>query len=196
VLWSYDETSTGYPYDPDKAKQLLADAGYPNGFEAELLIYDNPRGYNPIGGRMGVAIQEYLKEIGVNAKITQLEWGAFLQKVRSGEYHGMALGGWSGDNGDPDNFLYELFSSYTIPVGNTAAYRNDELDKILVEARQTVDQQERVDLYTKAQQIIMEDAPWIFVNHTKQIRATRKEVKGFLLNPLQMFFDMERVSLE
>lgn len=196
VMWGYNDQLEGYPYDPEKAKQLLADAGYPDGFDAELLIYDNPRGYNPVGGRMGVAIQEYLNEVGVNTTIQQLEWGAFLDRVRSGEYHGMALGGWSGDNGDPDNFLYELFSSYTIPVGNTAAYRNDELDQILVEARQTTDHEKRVELYKEAQRIIVEDAPWIFVNHTKQIRATRKEVQGFQLNPLQMFFHMENVSLE
>ncbi|MDI7249419.1 MAG: ABC transporter substrate-binding protein [Bacillota bacterium] len=196
VNWGYNDALQGYPYDPEKAKALLAEAGYPQGFETTLLTYPNPRGYNPVGPRLAVAVQEALAKIGVKARIEQLEWGSFLQTARSGKYRGMALGGWSGDNGDPDNFLYELFSSFTIPVGNTAQYTNKDLDEILVKARQTTDPKQREELYRQAQAVIMDDAPWIFVNHTKQVRASRANVKGFQLNPLQMFFDMEKVYLE
>jgi len=196
VQWGYDDSLKGYPYDPDKAKRLLAEAGYPNGFQTKLLTYPNPRGYNPVGPKMAVAIQEYLKKINVDVKIEQLEWGAFLQTVRSGKYDGMALGGWSGDNGDPDNFLYTLFHSSTYPVGNTAGYKNPKVDELLVKARETSDHEERIKYYKEAQKLIMEDAPWIFVNSVKQIRAASKRVKGFQLNPLQMFLDFEKVYLE
>ncbi len=196
ILWGYNDEVEPYPYDPDKARELLAEAGYPDGLEWDMLVYENPRGYNAVGSKMAVAIQEYLKEVGVEVELKQLEWGAFLDAVRSADNTAMAMGGWSGDNGDPDNFLYELFSSYTIPVGNTTHFKNDELDAILLEARQTSDQAKREELYKRACVIIHDEAPGIWVNHTKQVRATRKEVKGFLLNPLQMFFNMHEVTLE
>jgi peptide/nickel transport system substrate-binding protein len=103
--------------------------------------------------------------------------------------------GWSGDNGDPDNFLYEMFSTDTIPVGNTAHYSNPELDELLRQARTITDPDERAALYEQAATIIHDDAPWLFVNHTLHVRATRANVEGFVLNPLQMFWYMEDVAL-
>ena len=196
VQWGYNNELKGYPYDPEKAKKLLAEAGYPNGFKAKLLSYPNPRGYNPVGPKLAVAIQDYLKKVGVEVQIEQLEWGAFLQTIRSGKYEGMGLGGWSGDNGDPDNFLFTLFHSKNIPVGNTAKYKNEKVDDLLLKAQQANSMDERVRLYKEAQALIMDDAPWIFVNHTKQVRATSAKVKGLQLNPLQMFLDMEKVYIE
>ena len=104
--------------------------------------------------------------------------------------------GWSGDNGDPDNFLYELFSTDTIPSGNTGHYSNPKLDDLLKQARTVTDPAERAKLYEQACQIIHDDAPWLFVNHTVQVRATRANVTGFALNPLQMFWYMEDVDLQ
>ncbi|RME64941.1 MAG: ABC transporter substrate-binding protein [Caldilineae bacterium] len=196
ILMGYPKDLQPYPYDPDKAKSLLADAGYPDGFEFTLLAYDNPRGYNPIGGKMAVAIQEYLAAVGVKINIKTLEWGAFLDARRQADNHDMGMVGWSGDNGDPDNFLYELFSSDTIPVGNTSHYSNPELDDILRKARTITDVAERAKLYEQAATIIHDDAPWIFVNHTLHVRATRANVDGFALNPLQMFWYMEDVDLK
>ncbi|MGH6943885.1 MAG: ABC transporter substrate-binding protein, partial [Geminicoccaceae bacterium] len=194
--WSFDESLKGYPYDPERATELLKEAGYPDGFKAELLAYTTARGYNPAGAQLAVAVQGYLQKIGLDINVQQMEFGAFLAKVRSGDYDGMFMSGWSGDNGDPDNFLYEIFGSANIPVGNSTRYSNPELDKILLQARRETDHDKRVELYKDAQRIIVEAAPWIWVNSTLQVRAIRKEVKGFQLNPTQMFFDMEKVSLE
>jgi peptide/nickel transport system substrate-binding protein len=194
--WGFDPTLKGYPYDPDKAKKLLADAGYPNGFECELLSYSSPRGYNPAGPELAVAIQGYLQKVGVNVNIRKQEMGAFLAEVRSGKYDkGMFTAGFSGDNGDPDNFLYILFASPSMPVNDTSHYRNPEVDKLLGDARHTADHAKRLELYKKAQAIIMDEVPWIFVNSVLQTRVTRKEVKGFVLNPTQMLLEMEKVSL-
>jgi peptide/nickel transport system substrate-binding protein len=195
--WGFDPSLKGYAYDPDKAKKMLADAGYPNGFECELLSYSSPRGYNPAGAELAVAIQGYLQKVGVKVNIRKQEMGAFLAEVRSGKYDkGMFTTGWSGDNGDPDNFLYPLFASPSMPVGDTAHYKNAEADKLMLDGRQTADHAKRIDIYKKAQPIILDDAPWIFVNSVLQTRVARKEVKGFQLNPTQMFFDMQKVSLE
>jgi len=194
--WGYDSSLSPYTYDPAKAKQLLADAGYPDGFKAELLAYNSARGYNPAGAQMAVAIQSYLKKIGVDVSIQQMEFGSFLAKVRSGDYHGMAMTGWSGDNGDPDNFLYELFDSETIPVGDTSHYKNDQVDSLLAQAQKETDHAARVKLYKQAQQLIWQGAPWLFLNNTLQVRATTDNVTGFVLNPTQMFFGLENVGLQ
>jgi ABC-type transport system substrate-binding protein len=193
--WSFDPSLKGYAYDPGKAKSLLAEAGLPDGFKVELLTYNSARGYNPAGPELAVALQGYLKKVGIDVSIKQMEMGSFLSQIRSGKYEGMFMVGWTGDNGDPDNFLYELFSSDNIPVGDTSRYKNDQVDTILRQAQQEADHDKRVALYQQAQKIILDDAPWVFINSVEQVRATSKRVQGYVLNPTQMFFGMERVSL-
>jgi ABC-type transport system substrate-binding protein len=194
--WGYDKTTKGYPYDVAKAQQLLNEAGVKPGLKVELLAYSTPRGYNPAGPDLAVALQGYLKKVGIEAEVRKLDMGAFLATVRSGKYPGLFLTGWSGDNGDPDNFVGALFNSRGMPVSDTAHYKNPEVDKMMDEAAAVSDPAKRLAMYKIIQQQIMDDAPWIFVNSTLQVRAIRNEVKGFQLNPTQMFFDMEKVSLE
>lgn len=201
VLWGYAKNVQPYPYDVNKAKALLKDAGFPNGFSTEMMVSANPRGYNPIGGaKLGEAVQGYLTKVGVNVKISQFEWGAYLDRFRHQPWEGFAIAGWSGDNGDPDNFLGDLFEFDTASnkprVNDTARHHNPEYDKLMEQGRETTDQAKRVQIYEKANQILHDDAAWIFINHTNQVRATRANVKGYQLNPLQMFFHMELVSLE
>lgn len=196
ILMGYPQDLEPYPYDPEKAKELLAEAGYPDGFKYKLLCYENPRGYNPVGIKMAVAIQEYLADVGIELELETLEWGAFLDTRRKAENKDLGMVGWSGDNGDPDNFLWEMFSTDNIPVGNTSHYSNSQLDELLRKARTISDPDERAKLYEQAAQIIHDDAAWLFVNHTLHVRATRANVEGFALNPLQMFWYMEDVELK
>jgi peptide/nickel transport system substrate-binding protein len=196
ILMGYPKDLQPYPYDPEKAKQLLADAGYPDGFTYKLLCYENPRGYNPVGIKMAVAIQEYLAAVGINLELETLEWGAFLDTRRRADNKDLGMVGWSGDNGDPDNFLWEMFSTDNIPVGNTSHFSDPELDEILRKARTVSDTAERASLYEQAATIIHDEAPWLFVNHTLHVRATRANVEGFALNPLQMFWYLEDVTLK
>lgn len=196
VLWGHNDNLKPYPYDPDKARQLLAEAGYPNGFSATMWVSANPRGYNPVGGaKLGEAIKEYLAQVGVNVDIQQLEWGAFLEKVRSKEFHDMAPDGWSGDNGDPDNFLAVKWASWGIPSGNQSHYSNAEVDRLLADARKATSMDQRVQDYLKAQEIIWNDAPWIWLSEMMQVRPVRSCVQGFQLNPTTMFFDMNQVTI-
>lgn len=194
--WGFDPALKGYSYNPDKAKALLKAAGVKPGLEVELLAYNSPRGYNPAGPALAVAIQGYLKKVGITAHVTQMEIGAYLAKVRSGKYTGLALEGWSGDNGDPDNFLGELWGAKNIPINNWAHYNNPEVEKLLAKALTLPSAAARTPLYHQAQKMILDDAPWIFVNSTLQVRAINKHVKGFMLNPTQMYFGMEKVSIE
>ncbi len=194
--WGFDKTLKGYGYDPERAKKLLAEAGVKLPLKVEFLTYNSPRGYNSAGPDLATAIQGYLTKIGVETDLRKVDMGANLATVRSGKYQGLFMAGFSGDNGDPDNFVGELFNSKRIPVGNTSRYHNPETDKLLDQAVAESDPQKRLALYAEIQKKILDDAPWIFVNSILQVRAVRKEVKGYMLNPTQMFFDMEKVSLE
>ena len=201
VLWGYAKDVKAYPYDVAKAKALLKEAGFANGFTADMMVYANPRGYNPVGGaKLGEAVQGYLAKVGVTTKITQYEWGAYLQRLRHTEWSGFAVCGWSGDNGDPDNFLGDLFewneANGTARTNNCTRHHNAAFDKLVQQGRLVSDQAKRAQIYMQANRILHDDAPGIFINYTNQVRAARANVKGFTLNPLQMFFHMEQVSLQ
>jgi peptide/nickel transport system substrate-binding protein len=193
--WGFDKSIKGYGYDPDQAKKLLAEAGIQPGFRVEFLTYNSPRGYNSAGADLAVAIQGYLRRVGIETDLRRMDMGAFLSTVRSGKYEGIKMQGWTGDNGDPDNFAGALFGSKEIPINNLSHYKNPEVDAMLRDAAREVDHDKRVQMYSKIQKQIVDDAPWIFINCTQQIRAVRKEVQNYHLNPTQMFFDMDQVSL-
>ena len=193
--WGHDPSLKGYGFDPETAKKLLTEAGVQPGLKVELLTYNSPRGYNPAGADLAVAVQGYLRRVGIEADVRRMDMGAFLSTVRSGKYDGLRMGGWTGDNGDPDNFAGALFASKEIPIGNSAHYRNADVDRLLAEAARTVDHDKRVQLYYDIQKRIMDDAPWIFINSVLQVRAVRKNVQGYRLNPTQMFFNMDEVSI-
>jgi peptide/nickel transport system substrate-binding protein len=200
TLWGYNKSVTPYPYDVAKAKQLLKEAGYANGISTEILIYPGPRAYNPAGGpRLAEAVQPYLANVGVKVKITQLELGAYFNAMHAGLWQGFALTGWFGDNGDPDNFLGDLFewdaTNNKHRIDNWARHHNPDYDKLIREGRMATDQARRAQIYIEANRILHDDAPWIFINYVDQARAIRANVEGYMLAPLQVYFHMELVSL-
>lgn len=186
-VWGHNPNVPKYEYNPEKAKELLAQAGYgpDNPLKTELWAMPVPRPYMPQPERIGVALQNYLREVGIEAEIVTYEWGTYLEKTGMGE-HTMALLGWTGDNGDPDNFLYVLLdkdNAVTPDAGNIAFYMDDEVHDLLIRARQTTDQAERTRLYEEAQVKIMEDAPWVPLMHTRVPIAVRKGISGYVPNP-------------
>ena len=185
TMWGYADDIPPYEHDLDKARELLRRAGFPDGFDTELWTMTGPRPYMPQPDKIAQAVQADLKAVGIRAQLVQWEWGTYLDKVFNGE-HPMALLGWIGDNGDPDNFLYVLLDKITAqtkPSQNVAFYRSDELHEVLVAARHSIDQEERIDLYHQAQEIIHRDAPWVPLVHVTQTAAFRKDVRGFKLHP-------------
>jgi len=147
-------------------------------------VYANPRGYNPIGGaKLGEAVQGYLAKVGVNAKITQYEWGAYLDTYRHTPWEGFAISGWSGDNGDPDNFFVPLLGCEAVKGGgNAARWCNKQFEDLVVKAAQTPKQADRAKLYEQAQVIFKEEAPWITLAHSIRFDPVRKEVKGYKMD--------------
>ena len=184
TMWSYDDSINEYTYQPEKARQLLQEAGYPDGFETTLWALPVPRPYIPDGQILAVAIQSDLRRVGIKGKIVTFDWGTYLEKTKNGE-HDMAMLGWSADIGDPDNFFYYLLSKEAAqkPAGNISFYRSDEMQEILVEAQSATNQTSRIELYKKAQNLFHRDIPWVPLAHAKQILIINKRVKNLKLHP-------------
>ncbi|MDP6778749.1 MAG: ABC transporter substrate-binding protein [Candidatus Latescibacteria bacterium] len=184
TMWSYHEGIEGYAYDPARARELLAEAGFPDGFETTLWAMPVPRPYMPQPLKIAQAIQADLSAVGIRAQIVTFEWGTYLDKVQRGQ-HDMALLGWTGDNGDPDNFLYVLLDKNATqhPANNIAFYRSEQLHEVLVQAQREIEIGRRTALYRRAQEVIHADAPWVPLVHAAQTAAFKATVRGFDLHP-------------
>jgi peptide/nickel transport system substrate-binding protein len=192
--WGAEPGLKPFPYDPERARKLLAEAGYPGGFSTTLWTPESGSGMqSPVA--MSTVIQSNLKAVGINAAIQTMEWGAFLTKLRSKEQDLFALS-WMAGNEDPDMVMYPLLhSSQWTPGGpNRALYKNARFDDLLHQARLVTDQGQRAELYREAQRLLMDDPPWVFIDHEVQIAAFSKRVLGFKLHPS---FDLrvETISL-
>ena len=199
VVWSYTDDVQRYDYNPEKAKELLAEAGYPDGFSCVFWIPESGSGMQqPVP--MGTAMQADLKAVGIDCKIETFEWGTYLDKVivppEDAEFDLMEMS-WIGDNGDPDNHLFILLSGEQWPPHgyNMGFYKNDEVDALLREARTTLDRAKRTELYVEAQKLISEDPPWMMIDHETQIVVMDKKIKGFKLHPTGPF-RFEKVWIE
>lgn len=184
TIWSYNDDIEGYPYDPDKARELLAEAGYPDGFSTDLWAMPVARPYNPNARRVAEIVQAQLADIGVEIEIVSYDWGTYLDKTDSGE-HSMAMLGWTGDNGDPDNFIYLLLSadSAVPPAMNISFWKNEEFTRLTREAKAVYDQDVRAELYKQAQVIFHEEAPWVPIAHSVVTVPVRTNVHGFVIYP-------------
>jgi ABC-type transport system substrate-binding protein len=189
VDWAYNPDLKSYPYDPDKARELLSAAGYDEGnpLSFTFMAYTIPRGYNPVGDRLATAIQEYWSEVGVQANIQTEEWTQYRADRAAGKFQ-CAMGGWQGDNGDPDNFLFALLGGPSKGAGNVSFYENPEVDKLLNQAVEVSDQEERKKLYHQAEQMMVDDAPCAFLGYQKHQVVTRANITDFQLQPTYIYY--------
>ncbi|HMK82058.1 MAG TPA: ABC transporter substrate-binding protein [Xanthobacteraceae bacterium] len=183
-MWSYNDAVQDDPYDPAAAKKLLAEAGYPNGFETDLWAMPVQRPYNPNARRIAELMQADLAKIGVKAEIKSYEWGEYRKRMQAGE-HQMGMLGWTGDNGDPDNFLHTLLGCDSAQSGgsNVAKWCYKPFDDLVLKAKTVSDQAERTRLYEQAQVIFKQQAPWFTIAHAVQLKPMRKSVVDFKLSP-------------
>ncbi|HLR21820.1 MAG TPA: glutathione ABC transporter substrate-binding protein [Tissierellaceae bacterium] len=177
-VFGYDESLEGYEYDPEKAKEMLAEAGYPDGLDTTIWTNDSP-----VREKIAEVVQGQLKEVGVNAEIETLEWATYLERTSAGE-HDMFILGWVAVTGDADYGLYALFhSSQHGGAGNRTFYDNPEVDELLDKGRVSTDEDERLELYKEAQKEIVEDAPQLFLYFEDQNAGVQNYIEGFELNP-------------
>ncbi|ARD47746.1 ABC transporter substrate-binding protein [Sporosarcina sp. P33] len=178
----YNDEIEGYEYDPEKAKALLKEAGLEDGFEMELWAMPVPRPYMPDGTKVAEAIQSNLADVGIKAKIVSYEWATYLDKASKGDADAFMLG-WTGDNGDADNFLYVLLDEDNIGSNNYTYFKNDKTHKLFLEAQTEVDEDKRNELYKEAQEILHEEAPWVPLAHSIPLLGGAKELTGFVPHP-------------
>jgi peptide/nickel transport system substrate-binding protein len=182
--WAYNEAVKPYPYDPQRARELIAAAGYQG---AHLVFYVAESGsgmLSPVA--MGTAIQADLAQVGLEAEIRTFEWNTYLARVNRGldARADMAEMAWM--TNDPDTLPYLTLRTQAQPQQggfNSGYYSSPGVDALLEAARRTTDRDERARLYRRVQAIVHDDAPWVFVASGKQIAATRAAVHGFSLQP-------------
>jgi len=185
TMWGYNKNIKHYEYNPEKAKKLLAEAGYSD-LKFDLWAMPVVRPYMPNARKIAEAMQADLAKVGVTTKIVSYDWATYLDKGRKLEPNGGYLLGWTGDNGDPDNFLDVLLTTHaaTIPVSNRAAWKNKEFSDLVAQAKTTTDVAERTKLYEKAQVIFADQAPWVTIANSIVVEAVRSNVMNFKLSPM------------
>ncbi|MFW5789753.1 MAG: glutathione ABC transporter substrate-binding protein [Bacillota bacterium] len=177
-VWGANTDLETYEYDTEKAKSLLEEAGYEDGFSTTIWTNDNPL-------RMQIAemVQENLREIGVEVEIEVLEWGTYLEDTGEGE-HDMFILGWVAVTGDADYGLYALFHEDSFgSTGNRSFWADDRVNELLDRGRTSGDQDERKEAYFEAQEIIRDEAPWVFLIHTSEVNALRDNISNFEPHP-------------
>lgn len=179
TLLGHNPDIKGYEYDPEKARELLKEAGYPDGFETELWTNDNQ-----IRVRMTEMIQAQLKEVGIDVKTKTLEWGAYLEESATGNQD-MYMLGWSISTADPDQGIGGLYHSKNLGSGgNRSFYENDKVDELLdLGARESHDEEKRGKYYQEAQKIIVDDAVTVFTYWDTYNAGLQKYVEGFTIHP-------------
>ncbi|WP_090553645.1 glutathione ABC transporter substrate-binding protein [Natronincola ferrireducens] len=177
-VWASNQNLKSYGYDVEKAKELMKEAGLEDGFKTTIWTNQNQQ-------RIDIAeiLQNQLKDINIEAEVSIMDWGAYLEATAAGE-HDMFILGWVTVTGDPDYGLYPLFHSKTHgDAGNRTFYTNERVDELLDLARVNVDPATREAAYMEVQEIVRNEAPWIFTWTGEELTGIRNNVKGFKNHP-------------
>ena len=195
TIWGYDDSVQAYPYDPAKAKEMLEKEGVKD-LTVDLWYQPVSRAYNLDGKKMGELMQADLAKVGINVNLKTYDWAEYLKRMHAGE---APLGqiGWGADIGDPDNFLYlhGCGGTGTPPGQNNEKWCNAEYDALLKQGKETSDQEKRVEIYKKAQQLIHEEAPIVPIVHSVVYMPMSKKVDGYVIDPLGIH-NFENVGLK
>jgi dipeptide transport system substrate-binding protein len=191
TMWGYNDAVTDFSYDVGAAKKLLAEAGYADGFEMSLWAMPVQRPYNPDAKRIAEMMQSDLSELGIKANIVSYEWGEYRKRAQNGEADAVQLG-WTGDNGDPDNFFTQLSSCAAARPGgsSTTKWCDKDFDALIEQAATTGDQAQRAKLYEQAQVKMHDAAPFVLIAHSIVAMPMRKSVTGYTMDPFGIhYFD-------
>jgi ABC-type transport system substrate-binding protein len=190
--------SKGYPYDPEKARKLLAEAGYPNGFKAKLW---SPQGRYPKDFELAQAVQQQLRKVGIDCTLDTMEWAAYLaatrKKAEESEQE-LFLLGWAPSTAEARWILYPLFTTEQwVPEGNNRTYfSNKEFDDLVTKFTRATNKAD-MDRYLKAaQELLIKEAPGIFILATKETIGYSSKLQGVINSPLELTYFDHKTSLE
>ncbi len=181
MLGYREKREFGFSYAPEYASKLIAEAGL-EGTRITMHCFGEARPYNIAGTRTAQRLQEDFRRVGIEVELVQMDFGGFLETVNQRTVHEMALIGWMSDNGDPDNFINELFG---IP-GNRANYENPEANALMKQAQSETDDQKRAELYQKAEDLILQDPPCVVINHAYRLKGYSKKLHGYNVQNIMM----------
>jgi len=182
TIWSYNDAVVDDSYDPAAAKAALEAEGVK---DLKMNIWAMPvqRPYNPNARRMAELLQADFAEVGVKVEIVSYEWGEYLKRSKDLDRDGAVLLGWTGDNGDPDNFMAVLLGCDGVGAANRAQWCYQPFEDAIQKAKIVADPAERTKLYEEAQVIFKEQAPWATIAHSVVFEPVRKEVVDFRIDP-------------
>ena len=183
TMWSYNDAVVDDPYDPEAAKAMLEAEGVK---DLSMKIWAMPvqRPYNPNARRMAELIQADFAKVGVKAEIVSYEWGEYLERSKDVKRDGAVLLGWTGDNGDPDNFLATLLGCDAVGGANRAQWCYEPFNELIQKAKVTSDMAERTKLYEEAQVVFKEQAPWATIAHSVVFEPISTKVGDYKIDPM------------
>ncbi len=182
TIWSYNDAVEDDSYDPDAAQKMLEEEGV-SGLKMNIWAMPVQRPYNPNARRMAELIQADFAKVGVEVEIVSYEWGEYLKRSKEKDRDGAVLLGWTGDNGDPDNFLAVLLGCDAVGGSNRAMWCYQPFEDLIQKAKIVSDPAERTSLYEQAQVVFKEQAPWATIAHSVVFKPVRKEVVDFKIDP-------------
>lgn len=186
----YDPSFWHYEYNPEKAKQLLAQAGYPNGFSTSIYLSASYADWQQVATLM----QADLQKIGVKLDIKTYA-GPTWRSLRDKGEAPMVPITWYPDYNDPDDYVYPLLSGSNVGAGgNWSFYRNTQLDRLMEQAKVEQDSAKRMELYKEVQQIAVEDAPWIFMYQVDNVIGMRKSVENYVMYPISYLLNLHEIT--
>ncbi|MCL2400290.1 MAG: ABC transporter substrate-binding protein [Defluviitaleaceae bacterium] len=178
IIWGWHPTES-FSFNPDRARELLAEAGHADGFSARL--WTNSENQRRIDITTIVASQ--LRDVGIDVTLETFEFSTLTTRMDNGE-HDMFMLGWVGVGGDADYGLFPLFHSDNFgPPGNRTFYSNPEVDRLLEAGRSATTDAERMSIYAEVQEILRDDAPWLLLNQNETLMAVSTDLRGLTLNP-------------
>ncbi|WP_425423445.1 ABC transporter substrate-binding protein [Stappia stellulata] len=183
TMWSYNKAVEDDAFDPEAAKKMLEEAGVT---DLKMKIWAMPvqRPYNPNARRMAEVIQADFAKVGVEVEIVSYEWGEYLKRSKEKDREGAVLLGWTGDNGDPDNFLAVLLGCDGVGGSNRAQWCHQPFEDLIQKAKTISDKDERTKLYEEAQVVFKEQAPWATIAHSVVFMPMSTKVSGYVMDPL------------
>lgn len=182
TMWSYNNAIEDDKYDPAAAKAALEAAGVK---DLSMKVWAMPvaRPYMLNARRAAELVQADFAQVGVKVEIVSMEWAEYLAKSKEKDRDGAVMLGWTGDNGDPDNFLHTLLGCDAVGGNNRAQWCNEEFNKLVSDAKKVTDQAERAKLYEQAQVVFKREAPWATLDHSVVVMPMSKKVQGYVMSP-------------
>jgi peptide/nickel transport system substrate-binding protein/oligopeptide transport system substrate-binding protein len=179
----------GYEYDPDRARALLAEAGYPGGLALEIWQRESAE-----GNRVLEAVQGYLLAVGVRATLVRREWSAFKEAVNAGKVDAFFLD-WIADYPEAENFLFPLFHSANQGGGgNRARFEDANVDRLLDETSRMPDAAARAGAYAGIDSLVYAQAPWLYLYFPTTFHAVSPRISGYRLPAVYLANDFSSVT--